>query len=140
MTSYIHGNSTLKILKVYEQVFKELHNNRGFDQKIKQAYFAKKLRDSGLMVCEQVPVFYHLEGERLPTKGAARHGLMDMLVNCCIVVEVKDVLELTYRHEKQIRTYMQNGGYPVGMLFTLGSEQPLFKRFEERRYYIGDAV
>ena len=72
---------------------------------------AHELRLRGLHVVEQVPLAIEYAGIRVPE--AYR---LDLLVQHCIVVELKTVIKLHPVHASQLLTYLRLGNYPLGLL------------------------
>ena len=52
----------------------------------------------------------------------------DMLVDSCVIVEVKAVRALTPAHEAQLVNYLTATGLDVGLLLNFGAERLQFKR------------
>jgi GxxExxY protein len=76
-----------------------------------QACLAFELRRRGLNVVVQHPVEVLYDGVRLPV--AYR---IDLLINDCIVVELKTVSALKKVHQAQLLSYLKLSGYPLGLL------------------------
>ena len=70
----------------------------------------------GLHVESQVPVSIKYDG--MVIDAAFR---LDLLVEGCLVVEVKAVEELTRLHARQVLTYLRLMEQPVGLLLTFSS-------------------
>jgi GxxExxY protein len=77
-----------------------------------EACLAHDLREHGLLVRTQVPLPLIYKGIRV--EAGYR---IDLLVEDAIVVEIKAIRKLQDIHRAQVRSYLQMGGYPVGMLF-----------------------
>jgi iron complex transport system substrate-binding protein len=77
---------------------------------------ANELERRGLMVERQKPVSYEFDGLRL--EDAFR---VDLLVEGCVVVELKSVETLAPVHSKQILTYIRLLNLPVGLLINFGA-------------------
>lgn len=133
---YIHGNTTFLIREIYKSVFQRLQKNAGFAEDIKRDILARDLAKAGLAVACEVPVFYRDNGNLIEGTTGLRHGLIDILVQHRIVLEIKNTQASTQAHIDQLRTYMQNGGYPVGFVLYFGCATPLARRAEERQFYI----
>ena len=75
------------------------------------ACLAHELRQRGMKVRTQVdlPVVY--DGKRIDVGYR-----IDMLVDDCVVVELKTVKKLLRVHEAQLLSYLRLGGYRVGLL------------------------
>jgi GxxExxY protein len=76
-----------------------------------EAVLEYELRRHGLHVQRQVPVALHYDELRIET--AYR---IDLLVNECVVLEVKSVERLHPIHEVQLLTYLRLARRPVGLL------------------------
>lgn len=70
----------------------------------------------GLHVESQVPV--SIKYDRMVIDAAFR---LDLLVEGCLVVEVKAVEELTRLHARQVLTYLRLMEQPVGLLLNFSS-------------------
>jgi GxxExxY protein len=81
---------------------------------------AHAIRRRGLFVQRQVMLPIEFEGLRLPS------GLrIDMLVNYCVIVEIKAVEALLPVHRAQLLTYLKLSGHRVGLLINFNV--PLIK-------------
>jgi GxxExxY protein len=74
-------------------------------------FLSVELQKRGLKVVSEVPVKVVYEGVELSC--AYR---LDLLVNGCVVVELKAVKKLLPVHEAQLLSYLRLGKYPVGLL------------------------
>jgi GxxExxY protein len=72
---------------------------------------AYELRKRGLRVEEEVPLPLTYDGLRID--AAYR---IDLLVNDCVIVEVKSSVQLLPVHSAQLLTYLRLTGAPVGLL------------------------
>jgi GxxExxY protein len=54
--------------------------------------------------------------------------ISDMLVEGCVLLELKACLALTRAHEVQLVNYLTATGVDIGLLFNFGSESLQFKR------------
>ena len=70
-----------------------------------------ELKDRGLLVKNQVelPIFY--KGNKLDMNYR-----MDIVVNDCVIVELKSVTELLPLHKKQLYTYLKLSKKHLGIL------------------------
>ena len=78
---------------------------------------AYELETRGLTVERQVPLPIVYEDLRL--EGAYR---LDLLVNRCVIVEVKAVEALSRLHEAQLLTYMRLSGHRLRLLMNFNVE------------------
>ena len=85
------------------------------------AFLAGSLREAGLRVRQQVSLPARYRNTTL--ENAFR---IDLLVNDCLIVEIKSLERLVPVHSKQVLTYLRLTGQPVGLLINFGA--PLFKQ------------
>jgi iron complex transport system substrate-binding protein len=85
-----------------------------------EALLAEALRQSGLEVGRQVPVQLSYKG--VVVDNAFR---IDLLVEKCLVIELKSVERLMPVHGKQVLTYLRVMDLPLGLLMNFG--QATFK-------------
>ena len=81
---------------------------------------SKEIREAGFSVRRQVriPVFY--KGVELRKDFYA-----DMVVNDCILLELKAVSSLNQAHERQLVSYLRSTGIKEGMLLNFGNVRRL---------------
>ncbi len=124
--NYLYGDITSKILEAYFYVFRELRGRRWLEERSITRALVEILRTEPFEVAERVPVkikFHDVDiGE----------GLIDVLVERKIVLEIKTITRLRRKDFDQIRTYLHEGGYAVGLLLNFGSPAPEYKRVENR--------
>ena len=87
----------------------------GLLESIYRACMVIELRRKGLRVDVERPVTLDYKGERVPTFR------LDLVVNGCVVVEVKAVEQLHPVHSAQVITYLKIGGYPAGLLMNFNT-------------------
>ncbi|WP_048189147.1 GxxExxY protein [Methanocella conradii] len=88
----------------------------GLLESIYETCLAYELRNRGHLVEKQVklPVIY--KGIQMDA------GLrMDLIVDNCIIIEIKAVDELLPLHEAQVLTYLKLTGYRIGLLINFNS-------------------
>jgi GxxExxY protein len=83
----------------------------GLFESVYERLLERSLIKRGLAVERQAPVSFEFDGE--PFSSAFR---VDLLVEGCVLVEVKSVVELAPVYFMQARTYMRLLNYPVGLL------------------------
>ena len=85
-----------------------------------EAALEYELLQAGFSVSRQVriPVFY--KGVELKKDFYA-----DMVVNDCILLELKAVSTINQAHEKQLQSYMKSTGIKEGMLLNFGHVRSL---------------
>jgi GxxExxY protein len=93
------------------------HLGPGLLESVYELALCRELWLRDLRVERQVPV-------RLTYKGAELDSQVriDLLVQSCVVVEVKSTEKLAPIHRAQLLTYLKLTGYPVGLLFNFNVE------------------
>ncbi len=88
----------------------------GLLESVYEAVLARVLEDRGLRVERQKAVAFDFRGMRFD------EGLrVDLLVNGCLVVELKSVETLARVHSKQLLTYLRLLHLPLGLLINFGA-------------------
>jgi GxxExxY protein len=87
----------------------------GLLESVYRACMIIELRRQHLHVEVERPVTLDYKGERVPTFR------MDLVVNGCVVVEIKSVEQLHPVHSAQVITYLKIGGYPAGLLMNFNA-------------------
>jgi GxxExxY protein len=80
-----------------------------------EALMASILVEQGLHVQRQVPIQMNYRG--IIINNAFK---IDLLVNNCLVVELKSIERLTAVHGKQVLTYLRLMHLPLGLLMNFG--------------------
>ncbi|MBA4162728.1 MAG: GxxExxY protein [Novosphingobium sp.] len=76
---------------------------------------AEKLRSKGIQVDRQVPIDIKYDG--IEVKEAYR---IDLLLNHCLIIEVKAVEQTQPVHAKQVLTYLAFTGLTLGFVMNFG--------------------
>jgi GxxExxY protein len=77
-----------------------------------EAYLTRRLKKAGLRVDRQVQLKLYDEGEEV-TDCCYR---VDLVVEGCLILEIKAVTQLLPIHEAQLLTYLRLSGIQVGLL------------------------
>jgi GxxExxY protein len=94
-------------------------------ESVYEAVLARMLEKRGLRVARQRPVSFDLYGIHFD------EGLrVDLLVEDCLVVELKSVEHLAPVHAKQLLTYLRLLKLPLGLLINFGA--PTFREGVKR--------
>jgi GxxExxY protein len=103
--------------QVVDTAFK-LHTRLGpgLLESVYELVLARELERRGLKVERQKPVSFEFDG--LQFDDAFR---VDLLIDGCVVVELKSVETLAPVHSKQVLTYLRLLNLPVGLLINFGS-------------------
>jgi len=115
-----HKEITDKILHAF---FKVVYTALGFGflEKVYQNAMVIALRDMGLKVEQQVKIVVYFTGQVVGEYYA------DLVVEGCVVVELKAVQVLLEEHDAQLLNYLRATEYEVGLLLNFGP-QPRFRR------------
>jgi len=118
-TDLKHGLLTDKILRVFYDVYNEL--GHGFLESVYHRSFVLALESVGLNVCSRVDVPVWFRGTQVG------HFEADLLVEKCVLLELKAVRTLDSSHRAQLLNYLRATDIEVGLLLNFG-EKPEFKR------------
>ena len=83
----------------------------GLLESVYEVALAHKLREMGLPVERQVPIRIHFEGIEFDEGFRA-----DLMVESCVLVELKSVEKIAPVHPKQVLTYLRLTGLKLGLL------------------------
>ncbi|HDD24094.1 MAG TPA: GxxExxY protein [Chloroflexi bacterium] len=114
-----HGEITEQIIKAFYTVYNTL--GYGFLEKVYENAMVIELRRMGLHVVCQQPISVYYAGQ------IVGEYLADMLVENCVIVELKAVRTLLKEHEAQLLNYLNATSYEVGLLLNFGPT-PQIKR------------
>lgn len=93
----------------------------GFLEKVYENAIAFELRQSGLIVQQQAPVDVFYAGVVMGAYFA------DLMVNDCVIIELKAVEYLKDEHEAQVLNYLKATKINLGLLLNFGPK-PQIKR------------
>ena len=110
---------TAKILGVYYDVYNEL--GHGFLESVYQKSLGLALKSAGLDACWPIAIPVSFRGHQVGQFEA------DMLVEKCILLELKAMRALDNGHVAQLRNYLRATDIEVGLLLNLGLK-PEFRR------------
>lgn len=121
-----HGEITRPIIAGFYQAYNTL--GYGFLEKVYENALALELRKRGLKVEKQRPINVYYEGELVGEYFA------DLLVEGCVIVEIKTVEALCDEHFAQLLNYLKATDIEVGLLLNFGPKpQARRKVFETAR-------
>jgi GxxExxY protein len=115
----LHKATTDKIIRAYYDVYNEL--GHGFLESVYEEAFAIALTEAGVAFQRQVPLPVSFRGRLVGEYRA------DMVVQGCVLVELKAVTQMIESHYAQLLHYLKATSIEVGLLFNFGS-RPEFKR------------
>ena len=114
-----HSEVTDKIIKVFFEVYNEL--GHGFLESVYERSLEIALNSLGLKVCRQIEIPVWFRGKPVGDFSA------DMLVEDCVLLELKAGRCLDSSHQAQLLNYLRATEIEVGMLLNFGLK-PEFKR------------
>src|SRR5882762_1161526 len=114
-----HGDITQKIIRVFYEVYNEL--GHGFLESVYEKSLEVALSSMGLNVCRQIEIPVWFRGNQVGDFSA------DMLVEKCVLIELKAVRSLDSSHTAQLLNYLRATEIEVGLLLNFGLK-PDFKR------------
>ena len=114
-----HGTLTQKILGVFYDVYNEL--GHGFLESVYHRSLVLALESVGLSVCSRVTIPVWFRGNEVG------HFQADILVESCVLLELKATRTLDSSHRAQLLNYLRATEIEVGLLLNFG-EKPEFKR------------
>jgi GxxExxY protein len=114
-----HGHITQKIIGVFYEVYNEL--GYGFLESVYEKSLQIALNANGLKALAQIEIPVSFRGQRVGDFTA------DMLVEDCVLLELKAARTLDSSHEAQLLNYLRATEIEVGLLLNFGLK-PEFKR------------
>lgn len=114
-----HGEITEKIIRVFYEVYNEL--GHGFLESVYEKSMEVALSSMGLKVCRQIEIPVWFRGKQVGDFSA------DMLVENCVLIELKAARALDSAHSAQLLNYLRATEIEVGLLLNFGLK-PDFKR------------
>ena len=115
----LHKNITDIILKSYYKVYNNL--GYGFLEKVYENALLYELRNHGLDCEKQKPIKVYYEQIQVGEYYA------DIIVNECIILELKAAESIVEEHEFQLINYLKATEIEIGLLLNFG-KNPEFKR------------
>jgi GxxExxY protein len=89
----------------------------GLFESVYEAVLADMLIEKGLPVQRQVAIPINVRGKVYDEGFRA-----DLVVEGCVIVEIKSIDQLGRMHKKQMLTYLKLSGIPVGLLINFDGE------------------
>lgn len=112
MSTMKHEEVTEGVIGAYYHVYNVL--GYGFLEKVYENALVYELRVRGYAVAAQQPITVRYQGTPVGEYFA------DLVVNECIIVELKAAVTLTDAHEAQLINYLKATGIEVGLLLNFG--------------------
>jgi GxxExxY protein len=115
----LHKDTTDIILKSFYKVYNNL--GYGFLEKVYENALLYELRNQGLDCEKQKPIKVYYEQIQVGEYYA------DIIVNECIILELKTAESIAEEHEFQLINYLKATEIEIGLLLNFG-KNPAFKR------------
>ena len=111
---------TNEITRVIVDSAYKIHNEvgPGVLESVYELLLLDALTAAGFRVAAQVPIPIRVGGRTFAEGFRA-----DLLVEDCVIVEIKSVDRLAPVHKKQLLTYLRLSGISVGLLINFGGER-----------------
>ena len=113
-TNYLHSDTTSLILKAFFTVYNKL--GYGFLEKVYENALLIELKKLGLVCEKQVPIDVFYDEQNVGLYFA------DIIVNDCVIIELKAGEALIEEHEAQLVNYVRATEIEVGLLLNFGKE------------------
>ena len=117
--NYKHSDITAQIIKAYYNVYNKL--GYGFLEKVYENALLVELKKFGLECIAQNPIEVFYDDVKVGLYFA------DLIVNNCVIIEIKAAESLCEEHEAQLTNYLKATDIEVGMLLNFGKKAE-FKR------------
>jgi len=117
----LHAEVTSAILRCAFSVAGEL--GAGFLDSVYERALELALKQEGLAVKRQSPIAVRFRGQ------VVGEFIADLVVEDCVIVELKAVVALLPEHKAQIINYLNATGLDVGLLINFGNPKLEFRRF-----------
>ena len=118
-----HKELNETIIGVFYEVYNEL--GHGFLESVYEKAFEIALMSRGLNVLRQIEVPVSFRGHNVGDFTA------DMLVEKCVLLELKATRTLDSAHEAQLLNYLRATQIEVGLLFNFGIKPEFKRRFRQ---------
>jgi len=114
-----HGEITQRVIRIFYDVYNEL--GYGFLESVYERSLEIALNATNLKVCRQIEIPVQFRGQPVGIFAA------DMLVENCVLLELKAARALDSSHTAQLLNYLRATDIEVGLLLNFGIK-PEFKR------------
>jgi len=112
--NYLYSDITGLVLKAFFKVYNQL--GYGFLEKVYENALMIELRKLGLKCMQQVNVPVYYETEKVG------HYTADIIVNNCVVLELKAAEAIAPEHEAQLVNYLRATDLEVGLILNFGKK------------------
>ena len=126
MPDWLYQPLTSDIIAAYYTVFHTIKPREAYSEENFCEALRIELEQRGHTVRAQVTVTRTYQGRRI---GRPR---VDLLVDDKVALEIKKTRLLKDAHAAQLRAYLVDGDWAVGLLLNFGGAQPELRRLENR--------
>lgn len=119
MSKLLHSEITGTVLEYFFKVYNTL--GYGFLEKVYERALIIELQKAGLHCASQQPIKVFYEGDEVGEYYA------DIIVENCVIVELKAAEALREEHEYQLINYLKATEIEVGLLLNFG-KKPQYRR------------
>ena len=124
--NYKHSDITGAIIKAFYNVYNKL--GHGFLEKVYENALLIELRKAGLECIAQCPVEVFYDDAKVGFYVA------DIIVNNCVIIEVKAAEALCEEHEAQLTNYLRATDIEVGVLLNFGKKAEIKRKVFSDEY------
>jgi GxxExxY protein len=110
----LYADLTAELWKAFRKLYAQFEKRQGFDEPAITRALVNELKTRKLCVSTEVPVVHKQNGSPI------KLGRMDVVIDCRVVVEVKNVRKLEALHIHQLQRYLEDSGKRVGILLNFG--------------------
>jgi GxxExxY protein len=126
MKDWLYQDITADIISAYYKVYNSLKQRRAYSEENFAQALLLELARRQRSAKAQVAVQRRYEGQRIG------HDFVDLVIDDKVIAEVKKVPAIKEVHLDQLRTYLLDGNWAVGLLLNFGGDEPEFRRLENR--------
>lgn len=120
MTEFKNVDVTDQILKAFYVVYNTL--GHGFLEKVYVNALRIELTKLGLIVQHERPMQVYYDNKLVGEYFA------DIVVQNCVIIEVKAVKKLSHEHEAQLLNYLKATNIETGLLLNFGAKPEIMRR------------
>ena len=117
--AFQYEDLTRRIIEIFYKVYNTL--GYGFLEKVYENALVIELHKAGLEALPQAPIRVHYDQQ------IVGEYFIDILVESCVIVEIKAAKKLSKDHEAQLLNYLKASEIEVGLLLNFGPK-PEIKR------------
>lgn len=124
--AYKHEELTRHIIEIFYKVYNAL--GYGFLEKVYENALVIEFKNSGLDAKPQAPI------KVVYDRQIVGEYYIDLLIEDCVIVEIKAVKSLLKEHEAQLLNYLKASRMEVGLLLNFGPKPQITRKiFDNHR-------